>query len=165
MNYKRQKTAKTRETHSPHFLSRNLFCCIFLPQSKVGDKYFSGPAITMENTRVVSQSLQHYLESARVRTPPLTPSRPPLSKATLRLYPHYRCIGVHRVLTRSSCGPSGRPLQNPPQHPVERGDQGVGPQLHGSSGQIECEEGSDAGETSAGLRFVTLGFNSACLRK
>ncbi|KAJ8016600.1 hypothetical protein DPEC_G00008920 [Dallia pectoralis] len=32
---------------------------------KVGDKYFSGPAITMENTRVVSQSLQHYLESAR----------------------------------------------------------------------------------------------------
>uniref|UniRef100_A0A8C5FG17 Ubiquitination factor E4B, UFD2 homolog (S. cerevisiae) n=1 Tax=Gadus morhua TaxID=8049 RepID=A0A8C5FG17_GADMO len=33
--------------------------------SKVGDKYFSGPAITMENTRVVSQSLQHYLESAR----------------------------------------------------------------------------------------------------
>lgn len=35
-------------------------------QTKVGDKYFSGPAITMENTRVVSQSLQHYLESARV---------------------------------------------------------------------------------------------------
>ncbi|XP_061537202.1 ubiquitin conjugation factor E4 B isoform X2 [Phycodurus eques] len=33
--------------------------------TKVGDKYFSGPAITMENTRVVSQSLQHYLESAR----------------------------------------------------------------------------------------------------
>ncbi|XP_066546655.1 ubiquitin conjugation factor E4 B isoform X2 [Amia ocellicauda] len=32
---------------------------------KVGDKYFSGPAITLENTRVVSQSLQHYLESAR----------------------------------------------------------------------------------------------------
>uniref|UniRef100_A0A6Q2XGK0 Ubiquitin conjugation factor E4 B n=1 Tax=Esox lucius TaxID=8010 RepID=A0A6Q2XGK0_ESOLU len=31
--------------------------------TKVGDKYFSGPAITMENTRVVSQSLQHYLES------------------------------------------------------------------------------------------------------
>ncbi|MEQ2175515.1 hypothetical protein GOODEAATRI_018666 [Goodea atripinnis] len=27
--------------------------------------YFSGPAITMENTRVVSQSLQHYLELAR----------------------------------------------------------------------------------------------------
>lgn len=36
------------------------------PQTKVGEKYFSGPAITMENTRVVSQSLQHYLESARV---------------------------------------------------------------------------------------------------
>uniref|UniRef100_A0A8C4IGK0 Ubiquitin conjugation factor E4 B n=1 Tax=Dicentrarchus labrax TaxID=13489 RepID=A0A8C4IGK0_DICLA len=33
--------------------------------TKVGDKYFSGPAITMENTRVVSQTLQHYLESAR----------------------------------------------------------------------------------------------------
>ncbi|XP_036387287.1 ubiquitin conjugation factor E4 B isoform X2 [Megalops cyprinoides] len=33
--------------------------------TKVGDKYFSGPAITLENTRVVSQSLQHYLESAR----------------------------------------------------------------------------------------------------
>uniref|UniRef100_A0A8C8A480 Ubiquitin conjugation factor E4 B n=1 Tax=Oryzias sinensis TaxID=183150 RepID=A0A8C8A480_9TELE len=33
--------------------------------AKVADKYFSGPAITMENTRVVSQSLQHYLESAR----------------------------------------------------------------------------------------------------
>ncbi|XP_077458575.1 ubiquitin conjugation factor E4 B isoform X2 [Stigmatopora argus] len=33
--------------------------------AKVGDKYFSGPAITTENTRVVSQSLQHYLESAR----------------------------------------------------------------------------------------------------
>ncbi|XP_060914723.1 ubiquitin conjugation factor E4 B isoform X1 [Labrus mixtus] len=33
--------------------------------AKVGDKYFSGPAITIENTRVVSQSLQHYLESAR----------------------------------------------------------------------------------------------------
>ncbi|XP_061832813.1 ubiquitin conjugation factor E4 B isoform X2 [Nerophis lumbriciformis] len=33
--------------------------------TKVGDKYFSGPAITIENTRVVSQSLQHHLESAR----------------------------------------------------------------------------------------------------
>ncbi|MFT7798460.1 ubiquitin conjugation factor E4 B-like [Arapaima gigas] len=33
--------------------------------TKVGDKYFSGPAITLENTRVVSQSLQHYLELAR----------------------------------------------------------------------------------------------------
>ncbi|XP_030393191.1 ubiquitin conjugation factor E4 B isoform X3 [Gopherus evgoodei] len=32
---------------------------------KVVEKYFSGPAITLENTRVVSQSLQHYLESAR----------------------------------------------------------------------------------------------------
>lgn len=33
--------------------------------NKVVEKYFSGPAITLENTRVVSQSLQHYLESAR----------------------------------------------------------------------------------------------------
>nr|XP_028606996.1 ubiquitin conjugation factor E4 B-like [Podarcis muralis] len=33
---------------------------------RVVEKYFSGPAITLENTRVVSQSLQHYLESARV---------------------------------------------------------------------------------------------------
>ncbi|MEE6485168.1 hypothetical protein FKM82_014189 [Ascaphus truei] len=36
-----------------------------IPSSKVVEKYFSGPAITLENTRVVSQSLQHYLESAR----------------------------------------------------------------------------------------------------
>lgn len=35
-------------------------------QNKVVEKYFSGPAITLENTRVVSQSLQHYLELARV---------------------------------------------------------------------------------------------------
>ncbi|KAM3922167.1 ubiquitin conjugation factor E4 B isoform 2-T2 [Leptodactylus fuscus] len=33
--------------------------------NKVVEKYFSGPTITLENTRVVSQSLQHYLESAR----------------------------------------------------------------------------------------------------
>ncbi|XP_069804390.1 ubiquitin conjugation factor E4 B isoform X2 [Dendropsophus ebraccatus] len=33
--------------------------------NKVVEKYFSGPAITLENTRVVSQSLQHYMESAR----------------------------------------------------------------------------------------------------
>ena len=35
-------------------------------QAKVVEKYFSGPAITLENTRVVSQSLQHYLELGRV---------------------------------------------------------------------------------------------------
>lgn len=35
-------------------------------QVKVVEKYFSGPAITLENTRVVSQSLQHYLELGRV---------------------------------------------------------------------------------------------------
>uniref|UniRef100_A0A452SX38 Ubiquitin conjugation factor E4 n=1 Tax=Ursus americanus TaxID=9643 RepID=A0A452SX38_URSAM len=34
--------------------------------AKVVEKYFSGPAITLENTRVVSQSLQHYLELGRV---------------------------------------------------------------------------------------------------
>ncbi|KAG8568373.1 hypothetical protein GDO81_013972 [Engystomops pustulosus] len=33
--------------------------------NKVVEKHFSGPTITLENTRVVSQSLQHYLESAR----------------------------------------------------------------------------------------------------
>ncbi|XP_061868892.1 ubiquitin conjugation factor E4 B isoform X1 [Colius striatus] len=33
--------------------------------NKVVEKYFSGPAITLENTRVVSQPLQHYLELAR----------------------------------------------------------------------------------------------------
>jgi len=53
-----------------------LFVCFPLPpyicqysfyfQNKVVEKYFSGPAITLENTRVVSQSLQHYLELARV---------------------------------------------------------------------------------------------------
>ncbi|TNN87673.1 Ubiquitin conjugation factor E4 B [Liparis tanakae] len=44
------------------FLSLSVFA---EDDTKVGDKYFSGPAITIENTRVVSQSLQHYLESAR----------------------------------------------------------------------------------------------------
>ncbi|XP_025067030.1 ubiquitin conjugation factor E4 B isoform X1 [Alligator sinensis] len=34
--------------------------------TKVVEKYFSGPAITLENNRVVSQSLQHYLELARL---------------------------------------------------------------------------------------------------
>uniref|UniRef100_A0A8C0WHL3 Ubiquitin conjugation factor E4 n=1 Tax=Castor canadensis TaxID=51338 RepID=A0A8C0WHL3_CASCN len=33
--------------------------------AKVVEKYFSGPAITLENSRVVSQSLQHYLELGR----------------------------------------------------------------------------------------------------
>ncbi|GAB1289256.1 Ubiquitin conjugation factor E4 B [Apodemus speciosus] len=33
--------------------------------AKVVEKYFSGPTITLENTRVVSQSLQHYLELGR----------------------------------------------------------------------------------------------------
>nr|XP_058913834.1 ubiquitin conjugation factor E4 B isoform X2 [Kogia breviceps] len=33
--------------------------------TKVVEKYFSGPAVTLENTRVVGQSLQHYLELGR----------------------------------------------------------------------------------------------------
>nr|KAF6472833.1 ubiquitination factor E4B [Molossus molossus] len=33
--------------------------------AKVVEKYFSGPAITLKNTHVVSQSLQHYLELGR----------------------------------------------------------------------------------------------------
>ncbi|XP_038629726.1 ubiquitin conjugation factor E4 B isoform X2 [Scyliorhinus canicula] len=33
--------------------------------TRVVEKYFSGPTLTLENTRVVSQSLQHHLESAR----------------------------------------------------------------------------------------------------
>nr|XP_042128406.1 ubiquitin conjugation factor E4 B isoform X1 [Peromyscus maniculatus bairdii] len=33
--------------------------------AKVVEKYFSGPTVTLENTRVVSQSLQHYLELGR----------------------------------------------------------------------------------------------------
>ncbi|XP_043919079.1 ubiquitin conjugation factor E4 B isoform X1 [Protopterus annectens] len=33
--------------------------------TKVMEKYFSGPTIPLENTRVVNQTLQHYVESAR----------------------------------------------------------------------------------------------------
>ncbi|KAJ3586663.1 hypothetical protein NHX12_013059 [Muraenolepis orangiensis] len=51
-----------RLSYMGSFLSLSVFA---EDDSKVGDKYFSGPAITIENTRVVSQSLQHYLESAR----------------------------------------------------------------------------------------------------
>lgn len=42
-------------------------------QAKVVEKYFSGPAITLENTRVVSQSLQHYLELGRVGVQKMNP--------------------------------------------------------------------------------------------
>uniref|UniRef100_A0A8C6USW9 Ubiquitin conjugation factor E4 B n=1 Tax=Neogobius melanostomus TaxID=47308 RepID=A0A8C6USW9_9GOBI len=56
-----------REIQRLSFLGAFFSLSVFAEDdSKVGDKYFSGPAITMENTRVVSQSLQHYLESARV---------------------------------------------------------------------------------------------------
>uniref|UniRef100_A0A8C6UYW6 Ubiquitin conjugation factor E4 B n=1 Tax=Neogobius melanostomus TaxID=47308 RepID=A0A8C6UYW6_9GOBI len=55
-----------REIQRLSFLGAFFSLSVFAEDdSKVGDKYFSGPAITMENTRVVSQSLQHYLESAR----------------------------------------------------------------------------------------------------
>ncbi|KAK2825446.1 hypothetical protein Q7C36_019373 [Tachysurus vachellii] len=55
-----------REIQRLSFLGAFFSLSVFIEDdTKVGDKYFSGPAITMENTRVVSQSLQHYLESAR----------------------------------------------------------------------------------------------------
>ncbi|KAI5095644.1 ubiquitin conjugation factor E4 B isoform X1, partial [Silurus meridionalis] len=58
--------AAGREIQRLSFLGTFFSLSVFAEDdTKVGDKYFSGPAITMENTRVVSQSLQHYLESAR----------------------------------------------------------------------------------------------------
>ncbi|XP_037540840.1 ubiquitin conjugation factor E4 B isoform X1 [Nematolebias whitei] len=55
-----------REIQRLSYLGASFSLSVFAEDdTKVGDKYFSGPAITMENTRVVSQSLQHYLESAR----------------------------------------------------------------------------------------------------
>ncbi|XP_051961213.1 ubiquitin conjugation factor E4 B isoform X2 [Xyrauchen texanus] len=55
-----------REIQRLSFLGAFFSLSVFAEDdTKVGDKHFSGPAITMENTRVVSQSLQHYLESAR----------------------------------------------------------------------------------------------------
>ncbi|XP_065141631.1 ubiquitin conjugation factor E4 B isoform X1 [Paramisgurnus dabryanus] len=55
-----------REIQRLSFLGSFFSLSVFAEDdTKVGDKYFSGPAITMENTRVVSQTLQHYLESAR----------------------------------------------------------------------------------------------------
>ncbi|KAL6483005.1 hypothetical protein MHYP_G00078770 [Metynnis hypsauchen] len=55
-----------REIQRLSFLGAFFSLSVFVEDdTKVGDKYFSGPAITTENTRVVSQSLQHYLESAR----------------------------------------------------------------------------------------------------
>ncbi|XP_041712907.1 ubiquitin conjugation factor E4 B isoform X2 [Coregonus clupeaformis] len=55
-----------REVQRLSFLGAFFSLSVFAEDdTKVGDKYFSGPAITMENTRVVSQTLQHYLESAR----------------------------------------------------------------------------------------------------
>ncbi|XP_051946759.1 ubiquitin conjugation factor E4 B-like isoform X5 [Xyrauchen texanus] len=55
-----------REIQRLSFLGAFFSLSVFAEDdTKVGDKHFSGPAITVENTRVVSQSLQHYLESAR----------------------------------------------------------------------------------------------------
>uniref|UniRef100_A0AAY4C6A2 Ubiquitin conjugation factor E4 core domain-containing protein n=1 Tax=Denticeps clupeoides TaxID=299321 RepID=A0AAY4C6A2_9TELE len=55
-----------REIQRLSFLGAFFSLSVFAEDDpRVGDKYFSGPAITMENTRVVSQSLQHYLECAR----------------------------------------------------------------------------------------------------
>ncbi|XP_059397261.1 ubiquitin conjugation factor E4 B-like isoform X2 [Carassius carassius] len=55
-----------REIQRLSFLGAFFSLSVFAEDdTKVGDKFFSGPAITVENTRVVSQSLQHYLESAR----------------------------------------------------------------------------------------------------
>uniref|UniRef100_A0A8C7I6Q1 Ubiquitin conjugation factor E4 B n=1 Tax=Oncorhynchus kisutch TaxID=8019 RepID=A0A8C7I6Q1_ONCKI len=55
-----------REVQRLSFLGAFFSLSVFAEDdTKVGDKYFSGPAITMENTRVGSQTLQHYLESAR----------------------------------------------------------------------------------------------------
>lgn len=58
------------------FLPRCELCAdysSFSFQVKVVEKYFSGPAITLENTRVVSQSLQHYLELGRVGVQKMNP--------------------------------------------------------------------------------------------
>lgn len=59
---KKKKAWQAVESSENAFTGKDI---LFL-KTKVGDKYFSGPAITTENTRVVSQSLQHYLEAARV---------------------------------------------------------------------------------------------------
>lgn len=52
-------------------------------QAKVVEKYFSGPTITLENTRVVSQSLQHYLEVGRVGVEKGRQRRGPLGEESL----------------------------------------------------------------------------------
>ncbi|XP_062871125.1 ubiquitin conjugation factor E4 B isoform X1 [Trichomycterus rosablanca] len=58
--------AAGREIQRLSFLGTFFSLSVFAEDdAKVADKYFSGPAITMENTRVVSQTLQHYLELAR----------------------------------------------------------------------------------------------------
>ncbi|KAG8434802.1 hypothetical protein GDO86_012957 [Hymenochirus boettgeri] len=58
--------ASGREIQHFSFLGSFFSISVFAEDdNKVVEKYFSGPSITLENTRVVSQSLQHYLESAR----------------------------------------------------------------------------------------------------
>ncbi|XP_031235357.1 ubiquitin conjugation factor E4 B isoform X2 [Mastomys coucha] len=55
-----------RELQRLSYLGAFLSFSVFAEDdAKVVEKYFSGPAITLENTRVVSQSLQHYLELGR----------------------------------------------------------------------------------------------------
>ncbi|XP_064381645.1 ubiquitin conjugation factor E4 B isoform X2 [Dromaius novaehollandiae] len=59
-------TGAGRELQRLSYLGAFLSLSVFAEDdNKVVEKYFSGPAITLENTRVVSQSLQHYLELAR----------------------------------------------------------------------------------------------------
>ncbi|XP_068094966.1 ubiquitin conjugation factor E4 B isoform X2 [Hyperolius riggenbachi] len=59
-------TATGRELQRLSYLGYFFSLSVFAEDdNKVVEKYFSGPAITLENTRVVSQSLQHYLETAR----------------------------------------------------------------------------------------------------
>ncbi|XP_072101437.1 ubiquitin conjugation factor E4 B isoform X1 [Mobula birostris] len=55
-----------RELQRLSFLGACFSLSVFAEDdTRVVEKYFSGPTLTLENTRVVSQSLQHHLESAR----------------------------------------------------------------------------------------------------
>ncbi|XP_069466097.1 ubiquitin conjugation factor E4 B isoform X2 [Ambystoma mexicanum] len=59
-------TGSGREMQRLSYLGSFFSLSVFAEDdTRVVEKYFSGPAITLENTRVVSQSLQHHLESAR----------------------------------------------------------------------------------------------------
>ena len=58
------------------------------------EKYFSGPAITLENTRVVSQSLQHYLELGRVGAEKMNPKDECVFSSESEKQHNYRLIIV-----------------------------------------------------------------------